>query len=59
MLGLLSQGYTNRKIAQLLVVSPGTVKNHVEHIIAKLEVSDRTQAAAKAYDLNLIAPPIR
>lgn len=55
-LGLLARGSTNREIAQILVVSRGTVKRHVEDIIAKLEVSDRTQAAVRAYELNLISP---
>jgi len=55
-LGLLAQGHTNRKIGEILTLSAGTVKRHVEHIIAKLEVSDRTQAAVKAYQLKLINP---
>ena len=55
-LGLLTRGHTNREIARQLVVSPGTVKNHVRHIIAKLEVSDRTQAAVRAVELGLLAP---
>jgi DNA-binding NarL/FixJ family response regulator len=53
-LRLLVRGQTNREIAQELVVSRGTVKNHVQHIIAKLGVSDRTQAAVRAVELNLI-----
>lgn len=55
-LRLLAQGHTNREIAQALVVSTGTVKVHVEHIIAKLGVSDRTQAAVKGIELGLISP---
>src|SRR5829696_3806998 len=42
-LRLLSQGQTNPQIAQNLLVSRGTVKIHVQHIISKLGVSDRTQ----------------
>jgi len=53
-LGLLAQGMTNREIGERLVVSPGTVKVHVEHIIAKLGVSDRTQAAVRAVELGLL-----
>ena len=53
-LRLLVRGQTNREIAQELVVSRGTVKNHVQHIIAKLGVSDRTQAAVRAVELGLI-----
>lgn len=53
-LDLLAQGLTNREIGARLVVSPGTVKVHVEHIIAKLGVSDRTQAAVRAVELGLL-----
>jgi DNA-binding NarL/FixJ family response regulator len=54
-LRLLGQGQTNPQIARELVVSPGTVKNHVRDIIAKLGVSDRTQAAVRAIELGLLA----
>jgi DNA-binding NarL/FixJ family response regulator len=47
-------GHTNRMIAQTLVISPGTAKNHVEHIIQKLGVSDRTQAVVKALELGIL-----
>ncbi|EFO80902.1 two component LuxR family transcriptional regulator [Oscillochloris trichoides DG-6] len=53
-LQLITQGKTNREIGQLLNISVGTVKIHVEHIIAKLGVSDRTQAAVRAIDLGLL-----
>jgi DNA-binding NarL/FixJ family response regulator len=49
-----AQGRTNAEVAGQLVVSPGTVKVHVEHIIAKLSVADRTQAAVRAVDLGLL-----
>ena len=55
-LKLLMQGHTNPKIAQELYISLGTVKNHVEHIFAKLEVSDRTQAVVRAFKLGIITP---
>ena len=48
------QGFTNHEIAQRLVISTGTVKHHVRHIIAKLGVSDRTQAAVRAIELGLL-----
>jgi DNA-binding NarL/FixJ family response regulator len=53
-LQLLVEGRTNREIAAHLVISVGTVKSHVEHIIRKLEVSDRTQAAVRAITLGLV-----
>lgn len=56
-LELLALGHTNRKIAQTLFISVGTVKNHVEHIFAKLGVSDRTQAVVRAFEFRIITPP--
>jgi DNA-binding NarL/FixJ family response regulator len=53
-LQLLSQGQTNREIGRNLLVSVSTVKIHVEHILAKLDVSDRTQAAVRAIELGLL-----
>ncbi len=45
---LLVEGCSNAQIGQKLFVSPETVKTHIRHIMEKLEVSDRTQAAVKA-----------
>lgn len=53
-LRLLVQGKTNREIAKELTISLGTVKIHVEHILAKLHVTDRTQAAVRAIELGLL-----
>jgi DNA-binding NarL/FixJ family response regulator len=55
-LGLLAGGATNREIGEALTITPHTVKGHVEHILAKLGVSDRTQAAVRAIELGLCAP---
>jgi two-component system, NarL family, response regulator DegU len=52
-------GKTNKEIAEEFVISVGTVKNHVEHIIAKLGASDRTQAVVQALELGLIGFPER
>jgi DNA-binding NarL/FixJ family response regulator len=52
-LRLLAGGKTNREITQQLHLSLSTVKTHLEHIMVKLEVSDRTQAALKAVELGL------
>jgi DNA-binding NarL/FixJ family response regulator len=49
----LTHGHTNHEIAEKLVVSTGTVKHHVRHILSKLGVSDRTQAAVHAIELGL------
>jgi LuxR family transcriptional regulator, maltose regulon positive regulatory protein len=53
-LGLLAQGRANRDIAAELVVTLDTVKRHVSHILAKLGAANRTEAVARARDLNLI-----
>lgn len=53
-LRLLSSGLNNHEIAAQLVIAEGTVKNHVTNILGKLNVRDRTQAALKARELNLI-----
>ena len=53
-LPLVARGLTNREIADELVITQHTVKIHVEHILAKLEVSDRTQAAVRAIELGYI-----
>jgi DNA-binding NarL/FixJ family response regulator len=53
-LGLMKMGRTNREIAGDLVISLGTAKNHVEHIISKLGVSDRTRAVVQGLELGLI-----
>jgi DNA-binding NarL/FixJ family response regulator len=58
-LQVLASGRTNQQIAQTLVISRGTVKVHVEHIIRKLGVSDRTQAAVRAIELGLVSPEMR
>jgi DNA-binding NarL/FixJ family response regulator len=54
-LQLLASGKTNQQIAQTLVISKGTVKVHVERIIRKLGVSDRTQAVVHGITLGLVA----
>src|SRR5829696_822102 len=51
-LGLLTTGRTNQQIARTLTISKGTAKVHVERIIRKLGVSDRTQAAVHAIELG-------
>lgn len=47
-LSLLAQGHTNRQIAEVLTITPNTVKKHVDHVLQKLGVSTRAAAAAMA-----------
>ena len=48
-------GKTNKEIAQILVVSPGTIKAHTSSIYRKLEVSNRTESSARARQLEIIS----
>jgi DNA-binding NarL/FixJ family response regulator len=47
-LGLISQGFSNKNIARTLGISPETVKYHVKHIFVKMTVSTRAAAASRA-----------
>jgi DNA-binding NarL/FixJ family response regulator len=49
-----AEGMTNQEIAEQLVLSPTTVKTHVQNILQKLGASDRTQAAVMAVRSGLI-----
>ncbi len=53
-LRLIAAGASNRDIAEQLVISERTVKSHITHILDKMGVSSRTQAAARARELRLI-----
>lgn len=53
-LRLLSDGLTQKDIAQRLSISPKTVGIHIEHILGKLDVHSRAQAVAAAYRENLL-----
>jgi LuxR family maltose regulon positive regulatory protein len=53
-LKLMAEGLSNQQIADRLIISLGTVKNHVHNIIEKLEAKGRTQAVAQARELELI-----
>ncbi|MEM7348259.1 MAG: response regulator transcription factor [Chloroflexota bacterium] len=53
-LRLIANGATNREIANELVISEGTVKNHVSNILGRLGLRDRTQAAIFAREHNLL-----
>jgi NarL family two-component system response regulator LiaR len=55
-LEMIGRGLPNKLIARRLEVSEKTVKNHVTHLLAKLGVSDRTQAALYAARTGLVEP---
>ncbi len=52
-LGLIAQGHSNSEIAQRLVLSQKTVRNHVSNIFSKLQVADRAQAIVRAREAGL------
>ena len=54
-LQMLSKGLTNKEIAHLLQLSPFTVRNHIIHILEKLDVSSRTEAVALAMQQGVLA----
>lgn len=54
-LGLIAQGSTNANIAEKLVISLKTVRNHVSNILSKLHVADRAQAAIRAREAGLLS----
>lgn len=53
-LGLIAEGMTNQQIAEKLIISVGTAKFYTSQIYSKLHVSSRTQAIARARELDLL-----
>ena len=53
-LKLMTEGYSNMEIAQILVISINSTKAHVANILQKLEVDDRLQAALKALKYKIV-----
>ncbi len=53
-LRLVAQGLSNRAIGEKLFLGEATVKTHLLHAFAKLEVSDRTRAVTRAMELGLL-----
>jgi LuxR family maltose regulon positive regulatory protein len=53
-LRLIARGATNQEVAEQLVITVGTVKSHINHILGKLDAHNRTEAVARARGLGLI-----
>jgi DNA-binding NarL/FixJ family response regulator len=53
-LRFIAQGASNREIAEALVITEGTVKNHISNILSRLGLRDRTQAAIYAREKGLL-----
>jgi LuxR family maltose regulon positive regulatory protein len=53
-LRLIAVGLSNREVAETLVITLSTAKNHVRSIYSKLDVHSRTQAIARAKELGLL-----
>ena len=53
---LIGAGMTNEQIARELVITPGTVANHVEHILRRLDLGSRVQVATWAVEWGLYRP---
>jgi DNA-binding CsgD family transcriptional regulator len=53
-LAMIGQGFTNKRVARILGISPETVKSHVKRIFLKLAVSTRAEAVSRAGSLGLL-----
>ena len=53
-LRLMGQGYSNKDIAEALVIAEGTAKNHVSNILSKLDARDRAHAVTRGQELGLL-----
>lgn len=57
-LTMIAKGLTNKEIARALRISQFTVRNHVIHILAKLDASDRTEAVSIAVQQGIFGAAV-
>jgi DNA-binding NarL/FixJ family response regulator len=55
-LGLIATGLSNDELAETLVISPATVRTHINRVMTKLAARDRAQLVVMAYEAGLVAP---
>lgn len=55
-LKLIAEGLTNKSISSLLSITESTVENHIHKIYEKLNISNRAQATAYAFQIGVILP---
>jgi LuxR family maltose regulon positive regulatory protein len=51
---MISQGFSNKRVARTLEISPETVKSHVKRIFSKLAVGTRSEAVSRAGSLGIL-----
>ena len=53
-IAMISEGFTNKRVARILEISPETVKTHVKNIFLKLAVSTRAEAVSRTGSIGLL-----